>query len=73
MGGVEGSGKGMPTLALQWEISLAADSDRWLEQAPKGLRDQGSLLVPSHFECGRGVKAPKVTGWVSGTANLGAP
>lgn len=73
VGGVEVCVNGMPTLALEWEISLAADSDRWLEQAPKGLHDQGFLLVPSHFKCGRGVKAPKVTGWVSGTANLGAP
>lgn len=62
VGGGEGSIKGMPTLALEREMSLAADSDRWLEPASKGLHDQGSLLVPSYFDCGPGVKTCKVTG-----------
>lgn len=53
-------------------MSLAADSDRWLEAASKGLHDQDALLVPSHFECGPGVKVSKVTGWVCGTTNHGA-
>lgn len=33
----------MPTLALEGEMSLAADSDRWLEPVSKGIHDQGSL------------------------------
>lgn len=50
IGGGQGSIKGMPTLALEGsrldrEISMPVNSDRWLEEASKGLHNQGSLLV----------------------------